>query len=114
MTYSNSISLSRRQYGRRNQNFVAASEAVKAIGPISNTIILLFLACLIGLLYLTQVTKTNSHGYTINELQKQHSLLQSEKANLEVAAARLQSLDRIANSQVAKSLVSATPSGVVR
>jgi division protein CdvB (Snf7/Vps24/ESCRT-III family) len=72
------------------------------------------LACLIGLLYLTQVTKTNSFGYTINNLQQQQSQLQSQKADLEVTSARMQSLDRIATSQVAKNLVSAIPSGTIQ
>jgi len=58
---------------------------------------------------LTQVTKTNSYGYTINHLQKQQSDLQNQKADLEVAAARLQSLERIQASSVAKSMVSVTP-----
>ena len=42
---------------------------MRAFGPISNSIILIVLACLLGLLYLTQVTKTNTYGYQINGLQ---------------------------------------------
>jgi hypothetical protein len=72
------------------------------------------LACLVGLLYLTQVTKTNSYGYTINNLEQQQSDLKDQKANLEVSAARLQSLNRVSNSNVAKGLVSVAPSGVVQ
>ncbi|PJE65263.1 hypothetical protein COU91_02565 [Candidatus Saccharibacteria bacterium CG10_big_fil_rev_8_21_14_0_10_47_8] len=114
MTYSSSVSMSRRGYARRNQNGVSFSNTVKTLGPVSNTIILIVLACLIGLLYLTQVTKTNSYGYTINGLQTQQSELQSQKADLEVAAARLQSLDRVAASDVAKNLVSVAPSGTIK
>ncbi|MEX1995470.1 MAG: hypothetical protein WD887_01710, partial [Candidatus Saccharimonadales bacterium] len=106
MTYSSSTSISRQAYARRNQNAVSFTDAAKTLGPISNSIILIVLACLIGLLYLTQVTKTNSYGYTINGLQEQQSQLQNDKANLEVTAARLQSLDRVAQSKAAKSLVS--------
>jgi hypothetical protein len=84
------------------------------LGPISNTIILIFLACLVGLLYLTQVTKTNGYGYTINNLEQQQSQLKDQKANLEVSAARLQSLQRVSSSNVAKNLVSVAPSGVVQ
>ncbi len=105
--------MNRRQYVRRNQNSVNFKETAKTLGPVSNTIILLALACLIGLLYLTQVTKTNSYGYTINSLQQQQSELQGQKADLEVAAARLQSLERVANSNVAKSLVATAPSGTI-
>ena len=115
MTYSSSVAMNRRSYARRNQNSVSFFKAKdRTLGPVSNTIILIVLACLVGLLYLTQVTKTNSYGYTINDLQQQQSKLKDEKANLEVAAARLQSLDRVSASPVAKSLVSVTPSGVIQ
>lgn len=114
MTYSSSASMSRRGYAQRNQNGVSFTSTVKTLGPVSNTIILLVLACLIGLLYLTQVTKTNSYGYTINGLQMQQTELQSQKADLEVAAARLQSLDRVAASDAAKNLVSVAPSGTIK
>ncbi len=102
--------MSRRPMARRNQNSVSFVAQTKTLGPVSNTIILIVLACLIGLLYLTQVTKTNSYGYTINSLQQQQSQLQSQNDNLQVTAARQQSLNRVAASQVAKNLVSVTPS----
>ena len=114
MTYSSSIAASRRGYVRRNQNSVSFAGSARTLGPISNTIILIILACLVGLLYLTQVTRTNGYGYTINSLQQQQSQLQDQKANLEVSTARLQSLDRVAASDAAKKLVSVTPSGVVQ
>jgi archaellum component FlaF (FlaF/FlaG flagellin family) len=113
MTYSSSVALSRRSYARRNQNAVSFAARTNTLGPVSNTIILIALLCLIGLLYLTQVTKTNSYGYTINSLQQQQAQLQSQKANLEVAAARLQSLDRVSSSDVAKNLVTVAPSGTI-
>jgi hypothetical protein len=69
---------------------------------------------LLGLLYLTQVTKTNAYGYKINELQTQQTKLQSEHDDLEVASARLQSLDRAQNSSVAKNLATVTPSATVQ
>jgi hypothetical protein len=105
--------MSRRSYARRNQNAVSFKVRTKALGPVSNTIILIVLACIIGLLYLMQVTKTNSYGYTINSLEQQQMQLQDQRSNLEVAAARLQSLERVGGSQVAKSMVSTTPSGVI-
>lgn len=113
MTYSSSVAMNRRPGYRRNQNSVSFVASAKTLGPVSNTIILIVLACLIGLLYLTQVTKTNSYGYTINSLEQQQSQLRDQKANLEVTAARLQSLDRVASSNVAKNLVSVAPSGSI-
>jgi hypothetical protein len=106
--------MSRRQYVRRHQNAVSFAEASKTLGPISNTIILIVLACLIGLLYLTQVTRTNSFGYTINSLQTKQSDLKSQQDDLQITAARLQSLDRVASSQAAKKLVSVAPSGTLQ
>lgn len=123
MTYSSSVSLSRRTYARRpapnsrarrHQNTVAFVTSAKTLGPVSNTIILILLACLIGLLYLTQVTKTNSFGYTINGLQQQQANLKKDQADLKVTAARLQSMDRVAASKVARNMVSTTPSGIIQ
>lgn len=113
MTYSSSVVASKRGYARRGQNAVSFVAASRTLGPISNTIILIVLACLIGLLYLTQVTKTNSYGYTINSLQQQQSELKDQKANLEVSSARLQSLERVASSDEAKGLVSVAPTGSI-
>jgi hypothetical protein len=113
MTYSSSIAASRRGYVRRNQNSVRFSASARSLGPISNTIILIVLACMVGLLYLTQVTKTNSYGYSISTLEQQQASLKDQKADLEVQSARLQSLDRVAASQAAKNLVSVAPSGVI-
>lgn len=113
MTYSSSVASRKAGYARRGQNAVSFIEATRTLGPVSNTIILIVLACLIGLLYLTQVTKTNSYGYTINGLQQEQTKLKDQKANLEVASARLQSLERVASSNVAKGLVSAAPSGSI-
>lgn len=113
MTYSSSIAISRRKFASRHQNAVSIAEATKTIGPISNTIILVVLACLIGLLYLTQVTKTNATGYRINELQQQYSNLEKQHDQLELSAARLQSIDRVSSSGVAKNLVSVSPTSTV-
>lgn len=98
---------------RRNQNSVTFRPQTKTLGPVSNTIVLIILACLIGLLYLTQVTKTNSFGYTINNLEEQQAQLKDQKADLEVSSARLQSLDRTASSEVARNLVNIRPSGSI-
>jgi hypothetical protein len=117
MTYSSSLALGRqRTVGRmgRQQNTISFRRQERTLGPISNTIILIILACFLGLLYLTQVTKTNVYGYKINDLQQQQAQLQTQHDNLEVTSARLQSLDRVQTSSVAKSLTPITPSGSVQ
>jgi hypothetical protein len=114
MTYSSSLASNRTRYRGRNQNTVRFQAQTKVLGPVSNTIILIVLACLLGLLYLTQVTKTNAYGYQINGLQQQQSKLKAEHDDLEVASARLQSMSRTQNSTVAKGLVSVAPTTTVR
>lgn len=115
MTYSSSLALGRQQrFARPNQNAVTFRTSERTLGPISNTVILIVLACLLGLLYLTQVTKTNAYGYKINSLQQQQAQLKAENDNLEVASARAQSLNRVQTSTVARSLTPVVPSGAVQ
>ncbi len=114
MTYSNSLSINRSKYYTKNQNSIGFRTKVHPIGPISNTVILIVLACLVGLLYLTQVTKTNSFGYQINSLQQQQTQLISQQNNLEVASAELQSVNSVQNSAVAKSLTPIAPSATLQ
>lgn len=114
MTYSSSLSMNRSRFAGRNQNAVSFRATEAKIGPVSNSIILIVLACLLGLLYLTQVTKTNAYGYQINGVQQQHNQLKSEHDDLQVASARLQSLSRVQNSAVAKSLVPIAPTDTLQ
>ena len=124
MTYSSTLSMSRGQYASpvaarpsprshyaaRNQNAVSFESAKARLGPVSNTIILVVLACLLGLLYLTQVTKTNAYGYQINGLREKQTALLAEQNDLQLASARLQSLDRVKQSETAKGLIAVAPS----
>jgi hypothetical protein len=114
MTYSSSLAMNRTRFSGRNQNSVSFAVKARTLGPVSNTIILIVLACLLGLLYLTQVTKTNAFGYQINSLQQQQAQLKTQHDNLEVAAARLQSLPHVEDSAVAKNLVSVAPTDTVQ
>ncbi len=118
MTYASSLALSRKTtlgYAGRNQNTTSLRGGkARTLGPISNTVILIVLACLTGMLYLTQVTKTNAYGYQIEDIKQQTGQLQTEHDNLEVAAARLQSLDTVAASDAAKNLAVATPATTLR
>ncbi len=114
MTYSSTLAVNRQRFGQRNQNSTSFRKSGRTIGPVSNTIILIVLACILGLLYLTQVTKTNAYGYKISNLQDQQSQLKEQHDDLEVAAARQQALDRVQNSDVAKNMVSVAPSATVQ
>jgi len=113
MTYSSTLALGRQQNLSRGQNSVSFRVVDRRLGPVSNTIVLIVLACLLGLLYLTQVTRTNSYSYQINSLQKQQSDLQQQHQDLTVASAREESVDRVASSAQAQAMTPVAPSGTV-
>lgn len=114
MTYSSTIAANRQRYTTRQQNSTRLAAGEAALGPISNTIILIVMACFLGLLYLTQVTRTNTLSYQLNDLKTKESSLKTERNDLEISAARLQSLERARTSQAANSLANVAPSGTVR
>jgi len=115
MTYSSTLTMGKSRYASRGQNAVAfkSKESSTRLGPVSNAIVLVVLVCLIGLVYLTQVTKTNAYSYEIQELQTQQSSLMDEQKDLELTAARLQSIDSTSVAEASASLVSVAPSGTI-
>jgi hypothetical protein len=105
--------MNRSRYSGRNQNTIGFSIPKAKIGPVSNAIILIVLICLLGLLYLSQITKTDSYGYQINSMQGEQQQLEAQNQNLEVSTARIQSMSTISNSSVVKNMVPITPKAVV-
>lgn len=105
--------MSRQAAFQRNRNVVSISASRAGLGPVSNAIVLIVVMCLLGLVYLTQVTKTNALGYQVNELSVRQEELKEEYASLEVESVRLQSLERIKNSPVAAGLQEARPTSYV-
>jgi len=91
------------QRWRRNQNTVAYTAAAK-LGPIAHTVIIALMIAVLGLIYLTQVTKTSFFGYQLNERETQLETLATERQNLEIENARLQALERVRSSDVAKAM----------
>lgn len=76
---------------RKNQNFVKNKIRLQS-GPVTSTIMLVVLVITLGLLYLNQVTKTSTFNYKISNLENKQLELQTTKDNLEIDAARLQSI----------------------
>lgn len=111
MTYSATTSTSRahQSYGR-NQNTAIFTSARSHIGPVSHIIILVVIISTMGLIYLTQVTKTYSLGYKVDSLSKQQTELSEEHADLELESVKLQSIERVKESKVASNLSPVTPS----
>ncbi len=114
MTYSSSIAAGRQRFAVGQQNTKRHARDDKTLGPVSNTIMLVVLACLLGLLYLTQVTKTNALSYKINDLKQQQNTLKSEQDDLMVSAARLQSLERVKASEVNNKLVALSANSTIQ
>lgn len=114
MTYSSTLTVGRQRYARRHQNSVTMTDESRKLGPISNAIVLIVLACLLGLVYLTQVTKTNAYSYQIKNLQQEQTSLKDERDELEVAAARLQALETIKNSRPAQTLITVAPTATIQ
>lgn len=87
----------------RNQNLTAYASSVK-LGPISHTVLIVLLIAFLGLLYLTQLTKTSTFGYEMNDINQTRAQLAAEQDDLKIENARLQSLTRIQNSPVAAAM----------
>jgi cell division protein FtsL len=99
-----SATLSRSRVIRRNQNTTRYQSVTKSLGPISNALFVAMMVAVVGLIYLTQITKTSEFGYQVDDLKNRRAQLVSENADLEVESARLQALERIRTSDVAKGL----------
>ena len=111
MTYTPISVLSQRQSmartWRRNQNTVKFQTGI-SLGPISHTVLIAIMLAVLGLIYLTQITKTGTYGYELKDLNAKKALLASENRDLEVESAKLQALEKVQQSGVAQTL--STPS----
>ena len=97
------------QRWRCNQNTVAYAATAK-LCPIAHTVIIALMIAVLGLIYLTQVTKTSFFGYQLNQKQTQLETLATEHQDLEIENARLQALERVKSSDVAAAMT--TPATV--
>ncbi len=105
-TYYNSR---RQQNWSRNQNTARFSSAVK-LGPVAHTVLVVLMVTVLGLIYLTQATRTTSYDYQSQAVESQIAELSTKKSDLEVENARLTSLNNVKNSNVAKAMT--TPGNV--
>lgn len=87
----------------RNQNTVVFASAVK-LGPVTHTVLIALMITVLGLIYLTQATKTSSYDYTASDIQTKISALTEQKKDLEVDNARLTAVKEVQNSSVAKNM----------
>lgn len=102
MSYQPTQYTSRRQQNwSRNQNTVAYVSSVK-LGPITHTVLVALMITVLGLIYLTQATKTTSFDYQTEKIDSQIAELSTVKGDLEVENARLTALDTVKKSSVAR------------
>ena len=89
---------------RRNQNLYRQRSQVK-LGPVSGSFVIIIAISVLALLYLNQITKTNVFGYQVTSLQQKASQLASAKQDLQVEAARLQSIQAVQQAKVVSGMV---------
>lgn len=86
---------------RRNQNTVRHKLGEKrSLGPVAHAVLIALMLCVLGLIYLTQITKTSTYGYEIQKLEARSAELAEQKQVLEVEAARLQALENVKKGSV--------------
>lgn len=91
----------------RNQN-LTAFRSERRLGPVANTVMIILLTAFLGLLYLTQLTKTSAFGYEMNTIDEKKTQLAAERDDLKIENARLQSIARVESSSVAAAMTTPT------
>lgn len=97
------VSSRKNQKWQRNQNTVAFASKT-TLGPIAHTVLVALMIAVLGLIYLSQVTKTSTFGYTLQAQTEQMASLTAEQQDLEIENARLQALMKVKDSNVAKAM----------
>lgn len=93
----------RNQSWSRNQNTTKFTPSVK-LGPVSHTVLIAIMVATLGIIYLTQATKSTSYDYEAQKIDAQISDLKTKKIDLEIENARLTALENIKNTVVAKEM----------
>lgn len=88
---------------RRNQNTARFRSQTK-LGPVAHTVLVALMITVLGLIYLTQATKTTAYSYEAQGLDTEIGELVARKSELEVQNARLTSLEKIKGSTVASAM----------
>jgi hypothetical protein len=91
----------------RNQNLTAFAPSSK-LGPVTTLIIAVALVVVMAFMYAFQVMKPSAFSYEFYAIEQQRSKLASERDDLRVENARLQSLTRVKDSNVAAAMTEPT------
>lgn len=115
MSYQRTQNFSSRrpQNWSRNQNTVAFVSAIK-LGPVTHTVLIALMITLLGLIYLTQATRTTGYDYATQKIDSQIAELNTQKSDLEIENARLTALETIKNSSVASRMTTQATTNYVQ
>lgn len=102
-TRTQSFSSRRTSNWNRNQNTARYTSPIK-LGPVAHTVLIALMITVLGLIYLTQATKTTGYDYEAQELDAQIAELTTKKNDLEVENARLTALENVQKSTVAAAM----------
>jgi cell division protein FtsL len=100
---NNTFTSRRQQNWSRNQNTTRFVSAVK-LGPVTHTILIALMITVLGLIYLTQATRSISYDYAATKIDTQIAELSDQKADLEIENSKLTALESIKNSSVAREM----------
>lgn len=104
MSYSSTAYTSRRQQNwSRNQNTTRFTSSIK-LGPVAHTVLVALMIVVLGLIYLTQATRTTSYDYEAQRIDSQIAELNEQKSDLQVENARLTALQNVKSSSVAAAM----------
>ena len=88
---------------RRNQNATRYQSETR-LGPVAHTVLVALMITVLGLIYLTQATKSTAYSYEAQGLDDEISQLVAKKSELEIQNARLTALEKIKGSAVASAM----------
>ncbi len=74
------------------------------LGPVTHTVLVALMITVLGLIYLTQATRTTGYDYESQKINSQIATLNSEKSDLQIENARLTALSTVKNSPVARAM----------
>lgn len=103
MSQTNYYVSRRQQNWSRNQNTTRFQSAIK-LGPVAHTVLVALMIIVLGLIYVTQATRTTGYDYEAQKIDSQIADYNEQKSELEVENARLTALETIKNSSVAKEM----------
>ena len=97
----------RQQNWSRNQNTTRYVSAIK-LGPVTHTVLVALMIIVLGLIYVTQATRTTGYDYQMQKIDSQIADYDQQKSELEIENTRLTALETIKNSSVAKEMTAST------